>query len=206
MILTNRRPRHGLKTRDEAWKLLEPYAKSLFTGIQAAWDWAQRILDQDPERRAVLHDITTAAMINDHFVFQVKNGLIAGAKVDLMTTGRMVRVSLAGELVLRMKKLDKMLRSKNIATKNQEEIYHQQGWIDGLDSRPTNITFGYVTGLAGTKIVAVYFTCPKSYSRNHWHIRIAGIDEGGTMLFDTSGFGGGPGAPVVGRGKKAEEA
>jgi len=183
-----------------------PISPTFTEWLNRAWDWVQAILDQDPERRASFDEITVASMIYCRFCFHMKNGLIGDKRVQLITNGRMTRASIDGELIIRFKKLDRTLRSRNIATGNQERIYNQQYRLEEIGDRPTNVTFGYFTDSLGTKLLGVYFACPKNWSANLWVVRVGGPDESGEFLFDPHGIDRGPAEVAVGRERKASEA
>ncbi len=113
-------------------------------------------------------------------------------------------VTLDGGLRLRFKKFDDKLRSGNVKTNRQREIYHQYE-IEGIES-PTDVTFGYVTNPAGTSISGVYVTCPVGWRKNAWMIAVRdpGLEDGYQL------FGGGDDSPsddeiiVVPKTSKAE--
>jgi hypothetical protein len=201
-----RRPLVGLMTRDEAWKLLQPYAERLHGWLQDAWDWVQSQLNQDPERRATFDCSTIAAMVYDRFKFLVKGGLDSDKRLSFVEHGRMLNVALDGALIIRMKKLDRTLSSRNIHTRNQESMYCQQLRFEGIGDRATNVTFGYTTDITSTALRRVCFTCPIGWTRNQWHIQLSGTDESGAFLFDPHGFNNGLPGPNVGRERKADEA
>jgi hypothetical protein len=183
-----RGPRRGLLSRTEAWEVLGPYADQLHGWLQDAWDWVRAILTQDPERDATLDSSTVAGMVSDRFAFLLEAELDEDHQVQLARTGRMLRATIDGQVTLRFKKLDRRLRSSNIDTHNQENIYCQH-LLGNFGVRPTNVTFGYVASPTGTAIAAVHFTCPLDWSRNLWAIQLAGLDEEGAFLFDPHGFG-----------------
>ncbi len=187
-----RRSRTDLLTRAKAWEILEPLTERLYGWIDRSWDWVQDILEKDPERRAIFDPSTVAAMVYDHFKTLMASGFHEEPSVEMVAEGRMARAFIGGKIILRFKKLDRQLRSRNIGTKNQESIYNQQFYLDGFPGRPTNITLGYVSDLSETKLAGVYFTCPRSFSTNHWMIQVGGTgNENGRLLFDPHGFDGG---------------
>jgi hypothetical protein len=196
------RTRSDLKTREEAWPIIEPYAQQFYDWLNDAWTWVQKILDDDPERRAIMDSSTVSSMVYDRFRFLMKNGLLGDKHIMLIAEGRMTRASINGEIVLRFKKFDKRLTSHNAITGNQDLIYNQQYRLEDIGERPTNVTFGYITDITATKLAGVYFTCPKSWRQNKWTIKVGGSDESGAMLFDPNGFGGTPSEPVVGTKEK----
>ncbi|OWY70731.1 hypothetical protein B7486_14090 [cyanobacterium TDX16] len=203
-----RRERSNLLSLEQAWPIIGPHAEKLHDWLVDAWDWVQEILSQDDERRATLDESTVAAMVYDRFVFLMKSGLSGNKKICLHSIGRMVRVRFRGgdngDAVLRLKKFDSRLRSRNIATLNQEKIYFQNFTFEGMADKPTNITFGYVTDLSGTSLKGVYLTCPISFARNKWSKQLSGIDDTGSLVYDPSRFGEPLFAPVLGKKKKAE--
>lgn len=198
----NRKPRRNLLSRSEAWQLLEPIAPQLYSWLQDSWEWVQAILDEDPERRSVLDPSTIAGMVYDRFKTLLKSGLHDNPSIEFVDHGRMTRALVGGKAILRFKKFDEQLRSRNIGTKNQESICHQQYYLDGVPARPTNITFGYVTDLAGASLQAVYFTCPDGWDSNHWIIKVGGAEEDGALLFDPHGFDDAPDELRLGSKKK----
>jgi len=192
-----RRTRAGLLTRDQVWNIIRPYANQLYDWVIESWDWVQTILDQDSERRATLDEGTVYSMVYNRFVFLMKSGLSSDSKVEFHAVGRMTRAQIRSEIALRFKKLDPRLRSKNIGTHNQDIIYNQQLELDGISTKLTNITLGYVTDKANTRIKYVYFTCPKGYSHNAWNIRLNEESEGGSLQFSPQDIDGGPSAPLI---------
>ena len=146
-------------------------------------------MDQDPERRVTFDAGLEATMVNMRFVHLARQRFEELEKVAVKMHGRHMAVTLDGGLRLRFKKFDDKLRSGNVKTNRQREIYHQYE-IEGIES-PTDVTFGYATNPAGTNISGVYVTCPVGWRENAWMIAVRdpGLEDGYQL------FGGGDDSP-----------
>lgn len=162
----------GLISRDEAETLLKPFLPLLSECIDSAWSWAQQILDEDPGRRKTLDPSTQASMVYNKLVELVEEKLTGEPGIDLLRKGRMLSVCFFRKVVVRFKKFDWQLRSKNVKTNRQRKIYYQQFELEGIADKPTSLTLGYVVDPLGRELLSLHLTCPISYSRNRWSIQI----------------------------------
>jgi hypothetical protein len=136
----------------------------------------QAILDEDPDRRVTFDVSTQAAMVFNRFVILTARRLEGNAKVRLKRSGRMMTINFGSGLILRFKKFDDKLRSRNIRTNSQALIYWQMT-LDGMDPA-TNVTFGYQTDVTARNVTGVFFTCPVGWSKNKWVIPVDEQAEG----------------------------
>ena len=167
--------RRAIASQAEAAQTLTNYLPSLETDFRESWDWAQAIMEQDPNRRRILNASTQAAMVHDCFVTRMRTRYSDDPRVTLKATGRMLRMRIDGMLSLRFKKFDSKLRSRNVKTNSQVAIYFQME-MEGIDGA-TDVTFGYKTDATGRKWVGMYVTCPVGWGQNKWVIVLN--EEGG---------------------------
>lgn len=190
LLMSARRiPRAGLLERDEAEEILEPHVNTLWDCLSRAFQRVQDELAEDPERRAAYDASTQAAMVYHWFARFVAQAYEDVVDVDVAKQGRMIRIRLDQRLVLRFKKLDDALRSRNVRTNTQAEMYFQYE-IDGV-LPVTNVTLGYTVDGLGQNMTGIYFTCPVGWSRNKWVINLAGEESGGLFRTEPSPSGGG---------------
>lgn len=174
------RPRSQIIGRTDAEATLSPLIPLFRTHFQEAWYWVQNILNDDADRRRTLDPATVCNMVYDRFIKQILPELETEG-VEIERTGRMVRFRV-DQIVLRFKRLDKKLRSRNIPTLNQHRIYHQMDLFD-IDDAATAVTFGYVLDNSRLTVRGVYFVCPKNYTENLWMIPIFDESAGDSLSF-----------------------
>lgn len=180
-------------SREEAERIITPRFPLLIDTLDDAWSWLQDILDEDPERRSILYASTQAAMVYDCFVCRLAARIDGEDGVHVHWHGRMLKVDLDRRLSLRFKRFDNDLCSRNVRTNSQAAIYFQLD-LPGVSDPLTDVTFGYVTDVARTKIIGMYITCPIGWSRNKWLIVVdEGQSDATRLIEDPSG----PEAPII---------
>jgi hypothetical protein len=160
----------GLLTSEQAEEILEPYRAGLLEDFRAAWTWAQTLLDADVEYRLTLDTSTQAAIVFNRFVRLTMRRYDGHEAVKVRRSGRMMTINFGGGLFLRFKKFDDQLRSHNVKTNSQAEIYYQLR-LRGMDPA-TRVTFGYRTDATGRNVAGLHITCPVGWSRNKWVITL----------------------------------
>lgn len=166
--------------RDEADKILKPLYPTLYGAFEDAWNWVQGILEQDPDRRRTFGPSTVAAMVYERFVALLLPMVAGNPDIKVVKSGRMIRLRIANKITLRFKRLTNKLRSGNVRTQAQHDIY--MNLLDVSDGA-TSVTFGYVVAKAVSAIRGVYVTCPKNWKENFWMIPLRDDAAGGMPLF-----------------------
>jgi hypothetical protein len=177
---------------EEAQPYLEPLVPTLTSSLWEAWDRLQKLLDHDPEWRAILDDTSTlAAMLSNSFRYFAAPRLASECGLKWENVGRMQHGSIDNLLDLRFKKFTTDLHSMNIPTQRQIRIYNQQA-LPGAQ-RITQVTYGYTLERLARSITGIYFVCPKGWKENHWVWPLYGDDDGTQLKiwdgtpFDPSG-------------------
>jgi hypothetical protein len=135
-----------LLTQAEADHLLAPYKAVLLTILHGALDDWHDTLTRQPTTTGGLTARTRASFVHDRAVARLAAALgdHPGLRLKKARGGLFV-VIVHDRLVLKIKKLDKRLRSRNIATQ-QTLAFATQEPITGMDgvNSATNATAGYV--------------------------------------------------------------
>jgi hypothetical protein len=168
--------RRNIVSKEDAQKILEKYLPGLWEDFQAAWQWVQDILDQDPERRSTFDSSAQAAMIFLRLSVLAVRRLYGQPGIQIKKHGRMVKITFDGRLSLRFKKFGDGVYGANIHTNTQMYMYYQFEF-EGMES-PTEVTFGYKTDAAGRNVTGVYITCPIGWRVNKWIITLADEENG----------------------------
>lgn len=161
-------------SQSEAESLIKPHYQLLLGCYKDAWSQWQRLEAEEPDLGAR----TRATYLSDRIWYLVKLRFqgVDGVRVFENTT---IRVLIIDErLMIRFKKLDKRLRSKNVQTK-QQVLWVLQLPIPDIPDMP-RLTFGYVLNRLQTDIERFAVTMPKGKSVAWWLDVV--LDEGDSVV------------------------
>jgi hypothetical protein len=155
--------------REAAVELLSPFSTLLVSATRTAFDDWAFILAKAPTHTGGLTPRTMLSFIHERIVHQLRmaeiNGQCPGLRVRRI---RGLNVAIVGDrLMVKLKKLDKKYRSRNISTRQTRKFDAQEPLIQGDDLDLTNATSGYVLDEAGAEPLHIVVTC-WSGSTNHW--------------------------------------
>jgi hypothetical protein len=165
-----------MRSRDDGIKILGPFLQRLAQCIAQAW----RDLEQIPAMiRADMSPRSRAAMVNDRIVVHARREFERDPSVAF-TRGRggLFLLAIRGSFLLRFKKLDAKLRSRNIPT-TQASLFEQQHSLElpGMPPAMTHLNAGYILNRMQTEIAATYVTCPVG-KRIEWSVDLASVSFG----------------------------
>lgn len=172
-----------INTPGAAADFLEPYGAVLAEAVQGAYaDWGA-VLANNPGETAGFSSTARARCIHDRTVHRLGIVEAAGTCEGLRLTkirGLYV-VILGDQLMLKLKKLDVSLRSRNIPTK-QTTAFDMQGSLLGEGfGTVTNAVSGYVLDPLGSDIDRIVVVCWEA-DQKHWEIDLMNPGEGGTVV------------------------
>ena len=169
---------------DEMEALVTPYLPLLRPCFLEPWALWRQQFTTNAAFVTPFSKKSRASVINDHIWDAVKRQFInvEGARWSEDSGLRLLYIR--DRIMIRFKKLDKRLRSRNVRTRQQHEL-QQQFPIDGLLPIP-NLVMGYVVDTLETEIATLAVT----YSINNsvkWHMPVSVEDVTVELLpFDVS--------------------
>ncbi len=173
-----------IKTQATAADFLKPYGPVLADAVRGAYaDWGT-VLTNNPGETAGLSSTARARFIHDRTVQRL--GIVEAAGtcdgLRLVKIHGLYVVMLRDTLMLKLKKLDVSLRSRNIPTR-QTTAFAMQGSLlgDGFGT-VTNAVSGYVMDPLGSDIDRIVVVCWEA-DHKHWEIDLLDAGEdGGTVV------------------------
>lgn len=158
----------GIVSLDEAEQLLGPSLPLIRDCFDQMVAEVADVLARDPEFAATLTTRSKASIVNDHVVRAIETRF-AGKPGIRITRDRGFLVLIVNDrIVVRFKKLDRKLRSRNILTNQQRALLRQEN-LPGLPPDCTVVVAGYRLGASGLQILDSHVVCPVG-SRNKWDI------------------------------------
>ena len=155
-----------IRTRDQAQNDLADVAPLLDGAIRAA---LQRFTDEHKPQRHYYSPRTQASVIHDLMVQEARRAVagVAGVKCMVIKGGFVLLVRQT--YVIKLKKMDGRLRTKNVPTQTVIDFNNQKPLQMDLPDVPpeTHLVFGYVPHGAELLKSAVWVTCPKG-RRHRW--------------------------------------
>ena len=144
----------------EADEFLRPYKAVLGGAIVGAFADYTGILRDDPNRTAGLSKFTRTRFVHDRTVHRLAIAEASGdyAGLRLVKIRGLWVVILRDTLMLKLKKLDANLRSRNILT-GQTSAFNLQMPLLVESTTVTNATSGYVMDPLGSEIVRTVVVC-----------------------------------------------
>ncbi len=170
------------RSAEEAQRDLTPYLSRLIARCTAAIAEYGRL---SPGTLAKFYARTSASIINDLWNHGVLTELGSDPRVRIDTKYARVRLFVDEKYQLRLKKVNRLLESSNIATQeelrfvNQVPPSEQLSLFPDLSEPVTNLTVGYQWDPL-TNAVNVFVICP-NVSGIDWVFPIAGDDESGAQ-------------------------
>ena len=122
-----------------------------------------------PELKAIMSRVTRAGFIHDFMVEHADKAFDALHDVRRADRNGLIMYAFADSIVLRFKKLDDELTSRNHRTRQSDAYLWQQMEFEGLEA-PTFLQAGYVLNDLGTALEGMYLACPNG-RRNLWVIQ-----------------------------------
>lgn len=161
-------------TQDEAERLLEPLKSMLSEHIRAVFDDWSAVLAASPKQTAGLTHKTQRPFLHERIVRRLAEAEASGnypmLKVKKLS-GNLAVVVIADRLTLKLKKLDKGFRSRNIATGQTQAFDNQEQLVPSSFGAMTNATTGYVPDATGAEPIHVVVVCWEGDHR-HWLINL----------------------------------
>lgn len=153
--------------------VLRPHATLIVAAVRQSFaDWAT-VLSNNPTETAGLGNRTRRSYLHDRITHQ-----LAAAEVRGEAPGIRVRkinglnvVIVADSLLLKVKKLDKNFRSRNIRTGQTVRFDMQEPLVDDDAFRITHATGGYVEDATGAAPLHVIATCWER-DENLWTLKL----------------------------------
>jgi len=162
-------------SQDEAERAVEPFRNTLASSILGAVEDWEAVLGESPTRTGGLSNFTFTRFVHDRTVHRLQTAQAAGECPGL----RMKKVRglwaavIDDQMMLKLKKLDSRLRSRNIQT-GQTLAFDNQIPLEGFSPRPlTNATSGYVLGKSTRQIERAVVVCWDGDDQ-HWAIDLLG--------------------------------
>jgi|SRR5579884_2871797 len=166
----------GIISLQEAEPILEPYLSMVLKCIRTPIEQWKGVCEREPLFVMDLDPRARANIINSHVVASVEKRF-AKVKGVRLTRDHGFLVLIIGErIVVRFKKLDEKLRSRNYMTNQQWKLYYQED-LPGLPPGATVVIAGYRLDPTGMLLNDVHVVCPVG-SQNKWAIPVA---EGATI-------------------------
>ncbi len=171
-----------LLTKPLATRIIKPHSEVLVGCFDGAFDDWAKILGSRPTETAGLSTRTRTCFIHDRVVYRLQVAENAGETPGLRVRKvRGLNVAILNDrLMLKFKKLDNRLRSRNIPTGQTIAFDHQTPLIASSVGRVTNATSGYVaddTTGSGAAIVVVCWNGEDQF----WDIPLRGGSAEGAL-------------------------
>lgn len=172
-----------MRTQDDAEQLLEPFKPVLFGAFTGAFsDWSS-LLQRAPEETAGLTKFVRTRYLHDRVVNRLQReelrGSVPGLRVRQIN-GLQVAV-LHDSLMLKFKKLDRNLRSRNIQTGQTVAFNNQVPLVTDGGGLLTNATGGYVLDRGAAELSKLVVVCWDGPSRL-WRVDLDAGKADGVMV------------------------
>lgn len=157
-----------IRTESQACASLGRLEELLHQCVHAAWDDYANPTLYGPQSRAIHTLRTQATIVRDHMVYHARQlfGNIAG--VTFVERGQLFLLNVENDFVIKLKRLDRALRTANIPTQLALDFNEQtQLSLPGLPNPVTHLHLGYQLNRTKSGMAKVYVTCPDG-SRVFW--------------------------------------
>jgi hypothetical protein len=157
----------GVATQEEAEAILNPHLPILWECLNDAWQWVQNLLTWDADARQTLMGRSRACIMYERATRLIEQRFNGMTGIRLARQRGFLQVVFNERLSLRFKKLRPGLRSSNVRTNAQRNIYFQHEF-ENFPPAATELTLGYLTDKAWMQIDGAFITCPVSWDRLKW--------------------------------------
>ena len=184
----------SLRNRESAAALLKPHLGTLLQTIEdSLGDW-HKLLSESPTLTGGLTGRTRANFVHDRMVIRLSAVLSEHPGLRVKRKGQLILVIVEDQMVLKLKKLDKRLRSRNVRT-TQADNFFKQEMLDESVFEGTNATAGYVLDKLSAMPTNMVVVCWHNEAKL-WEIDMNDDEsgKGGVLVV----FDGGPGNDDVG--------
>jgi len=168
-----------ISTPAQAAEFLRPFKPTLSGAIRGAFEDYAKLLTNSPKETAGLSAQHHRRYIHDRTVFHLNRAeleaAVAGLRLEKVRGGLYV-VILRDQMVLKLKKLDVTLRSKNIQTGQTKAFNVQESLLSPDVGRVTNATSGYVPDVLAGGIGRLLVVCWDGGNRL-WNIALDDAEE-----------------------------
>jgi hypothetical protein len=168
----------------DAEDILGPYRSVLFDAISGSWSDYATVLRERPSETAGMSSFTRTRFIHDRTVHRLAVVEAAGEHpgLRLKKIRQLWVVILDDVLMLKLKKLNAKLRSRNIATGQTKAFDKQDQLLPANAGVLTNATSGYVTDALGSEIVRAVVVCWEGPEKR-WEVDLSSsAAEGGVIV------------------------
>jgi hypothetical protein len=145
-------------TLEEAQSLISPYELAILEAVRAGW---QGYVERYQPNGYELSTRSRSNIVRDLIVRQLERAFDEIRLTGFLTVRGLTVLCLENRAVLRVKKLDGRLRSRNIPTR-QAINYVCQAEIEGLPPGAERFNIGYRLNSMGTGIAGAFITHPGS--------------------------------------------
>lgn len=153
---------------EEAKLILEPHVENLQMCVSMG---LKEYSDAYSGYRSLHSPWTRASLVRDHIVEQVKKVFDEIEGIKIIQKRGLLLVSIEGKLLLRFKKFDRRMLTRNNPTQ-QAFRFSEQLSIPGFPPAATNINVGYMPNELWTDVFKVLITCPNGSASINWYIDI----------------------------------
>jgi hypothetical protein len=168
---------------EAAADFLEPFGPVLAAAVRGSYsDW-HMILAANPAETAGLSSTARARFIHDRTVQRLAVVEAAGTctGLRLIKIRGLYVVVLQDKLMLKLKKLDVSLRSRNIPTMQTQAFATQTSLLGNGFGTVTNAVSGYVLDPLGSDIDRIVVVCWDD-DQKQWEVELLDSGEGGTVV------------------------
>jgi hypothetical protein len=148
-------------TEAQAEEFLRPFKPTLAGAIRGAFrDWGAMLM-KAPQETAGLSPYVRARYVHDRTVFHLNKAEVQESCPGLHLVKRhgLYTAELRDQMVLKLKKLDGGLRSRNIQTGQTQAFDTQSLLIPAETGRTTNATSGYVPDALSGSLTSLVVVC-----------------------------------------------
>ena len=180
---------------DQADLLLSPFKALFVSEIRGAFsDWTA-LLARNPDETSGLTSRTQTTYIHERIVYRLSKAEVSSKFPGLRVRKQrgLVLIIVKDQLALKIKKVNRKLRSRNIRTLQTARFDNQEQLIAGMPSL-TNATLGHVLDEAAAEPIHIVAVCWEG-DHQHWAIR---LDESEGLVVELSVEPVGPPKPETG--------
>lgn len=129
--------------------------------------------DEARKNFSMLEARTISEMMNRYLVHYANDYFQDHDLIRPVKRGGRFWLSVGGDLIISLKKLNKHFQPSNIVTKQSKSVTHQSD-IAIFPDGTCYLTLGYIFNSTQTNVEGIYFVCNDSTGKKLWHYDISG--------------------------------
>jgi len=154
--------------REKAEQLVQRYGQVFKDCFESGFrHWLERHRDE----LSIHRGRTRSCCVWDYVIDQLRTAFAADRRFRFIDTRDTTYIAYEQSFLIKVKKLDRCLRTSNVPTGTSEKFNHQLPL--GFDGEWTHLYLGYIPDDLNMKVEQVHLTCPNG-SRVAWSIPILG--------------------------------